>query len=261
MNKHFKIFVLLLIPLALTGCTLKNNDAPSASNNATPTAGAGTASGDTVSVGVLDPAVLAPEFQALYDATSQKAKTWKADAQLVHYSIKLPFNFAVDQATEVFTFGSSTDAYNWWTLTYSHKTKKSVRALIPKEDYLGSGYSPVPTQFWKIQYIDAIQLAESHGGEQFRRDHVQGDVTISLAVGQPKNYLWWTSEYRSATSEPYRILVNPADKTVYSESGEQLSPASNAAPVATSTPLSTTSQTPLTSVTPSSAVSTQTLED
>lgn len=225
MRRILLVTILLIVPLFVAGCGLKPKARPQASpsgrpvttKSAEPVTGLGKSSTATVNtanyLGV-DPASLDASLKANRTLAETKVKAWQSDAVLYHFSAKLPADLTIGQATEVYTYGSAADAYNWWTLNISGKTNKSVRALIPKEDYLGTTLQPIPLKFWQSNYIEALQLAEAGGGADFRSSHPDTQVVISLAVGEPKNYLWWTVEYQSATSEPYKILINPSTKEI-----------------------------------------------
>lgn len=225
MRRILLIAILLVVPLLLTGCSLKrpaNSD-----SKATPTPKASTVSssgspmpvieGDTYLT--IDPAAVSQAIATNKQAAANKVEAWHDDAVLSHVSVTLPSNLAAGQATEVYTYGSASDAYNWWTMTISGKTGKSVRAIIPKEDYLGTAIPTIPTQHWKIDYVEAFQLAEVAGGADFRAKYPSSQITLSLGVSEPKQYLWWTVEYLPEGGEPFRILVNPSTKEVFNESG------------------------------------------
>ncbi len=218
--------LLIVIPLLLTGCSFRVpgsfEASSSASSEQSQSQARSQASGQPILAEVgnylgADPKALTSAITANREKASQMATTWQKDAVLYHFSVKFPADLRLGQATEVFTYGSASDAYNWWTLTASEKTGKRVRALIPKEDYLGTSLKPIPLNFWKTNYVTAFQLADAAGGADFRKTHPGSDVTISLMVGQPKEYLWWTVEYQSATSKPYKILVNPANSEVLND--------------------------------------------
>lgn len=221
------LILLLIVPFLLTGCGLKQRSKQPTKAVATPTPTTSSQVGGLAPVSTssylgLDPAAEDQSIQETLKLAQQKAGLWQKDALLHHFSAKFTPDFQIGRVTQTFTFGSPADAYNWWTMTVSGKTGKIVRALVPKEDYLGTSLVSVPLRFWKMNYIAALQLAETSGGADFRASHPDSEVTASLAVGQPKNYLWWIVEYSSDTSEPYRILVNPATKEVFSETGQSL---------------------------------------
>lgn len=232
-NRVMTIGLLLILPLFVTGCGLKKNPAKKQAGTPSPTASVvagdvsvtdetGSAATGAVSLLSVDPTSLDASIVDHKNQADAKAKAWRADAKITHVSIKVPSDFQVGQATETYTYGSVADPFNWWTVTISGKTNKIVRALIPKEDFLGTGYTAIPTQHWKINYVEALQLAEVHGGAEARKKLLSPETIVTLAVGQPKNYLWWTVEYRSAESDPYRILINPSTKEVTNEQGEPL---------------------------------------
>lgn len=223
MRRVLLIAILLVVPFFLTGCSL----IPSRQKSATPSpSGAGSVSGGnggatnlaTVNYMTVDPSTVTESIAANQQQAANKVKAWKEDAVLHHISVTLPANLEVGQATEVYTYGSASDAYNWWTLNISGKTGKSVRAIIPKEDFLGTELKPIPMQFWKINYVEALQLAEANGGADYRANHPGSTIVLSLAVGEPRQYLWWTVEYQ-AGDQSFKILVNPATKEVMNESG------------------------------------------
>ncbi len=215
MRRFWLMALLLVTPFFLTGCSLKSRPKVGLLVSPSSTIGPGQTI-DTTSVTYLtvEPTSLDAAFTADFALAKQKVEAWQTNAELSYLSIKLPANLALDAATEVFVYGSANDAYNWWTFNISQNTAKAVRAIIPKEDYLGTIVQPIPMQFWKINYVQALQLAEVNGGADWRLTHPDATVTINLAVGQPKNYLWWSVEYESTTSQPYKILINAATKEV-----------------------------------------------
>ena len=231
MAKRIAILVsLILVPLFLTGCGLKksvsNSPAvkPKTAKSTSPVSSqllTESPTDDPVATYLtFSPDSLSSKINATTAEAQQKAKIWRVDANLVHFSAK--FSADLGQVTETYTFGSAADAYNWWTIAYSEETGKSVRALIPKEDYLGTNLLPIPTKFWKINYVEALQLADTNGGSDYRQSHLEYQVITSLAVGQPKNYLWWTVEYTAKGVEPLKILINPSSKEVIDEKGQPL---------------------------------------
>lgn len=216
------LIALIIVPFALTGCGLKTSVSKPKSTKTSPSPRLA----DTPkSEGYLslDPESVNASIKSNFENAEKKAKAWRQDAVLYHFSARFGSDLTTGQVTETYTYGSPTEAYDWWTMTIAGKTGKAIRAVIPKEDYLGTDYQPILVRFWKTNYVEALQLAESNGGAAFRDNHPDTEITINLAVGQPKNYLWWIVEYRSLSSEPYRILVNPATKDIYTEDGKPIS--------------------------------------
>ncbi len=252
-----QIAALLIVPFLVTGCGLRREPtAGKVQSKTSPVATANTATKTDSSVGAtvnesvnylgIDPASLDSVIKANYQLAEAKVKDWKKDAVLYHFSVKIPSDLTPGKATEVYTFGSPTDAYNWWTMNISGKTGKSVRAIIPKEDYLGTTLNPVPLRFWKSNYIEALQLAEINGGSDFRATHAEAEISVSLAVGQPRNYLWWTVEYHPISGESFKRLVHPETKEVFDATGQPLQPAA-------SSPSPTVQTAPATSASPNNS--------
>lgn len=225
MRRVLKIVVLLVVPFLLTGCLPKKDTkskpiSKSAGLETSPKPS--TSPVTTIVEGTyltIEPEELAENLAATRQLAEEKVKAWQADAVLYHLSVTLPADLAAGQATEVYTFGSKGDAYNWWTITSSGKTGKSVRAIIPKEDYLGTELKPIPTQFWKINYIEALQLAQAAGGGEYLASYPDARINLGLSVSQPKDYLWWSVEYQASDQPALRILINPATKEAVNESG------------------------------------------
>jgi hypothetical protein len=243
-----------VLPFFLTGCGLKKNPAVTTKTTPSPVTGtiADTASPEPGAVAAgttlltIDPNSLTASLNDHLNQADTKAKAWRTNAALTHISVKVPASYAIGAATETYTYGSENDGFNWWTVTISEKTNKIVRALIPKEDFLGTGYTAIPKQFWKINYVEALQLADVNGGADFRSTHPDAETVISLAVNGPKNYLWWMVEYKSGTTV-YHLYVNPASKEVVDEQGKSMTAVAGSATQATATPTAastTTSATP-----------------
>ncbi|TSC90946.1 MAG: Uncharacterized protein CEN92_346, partial [Candidatus Berkelbacteria bacterium Licking1014_96] len=83
-------------------------------------------------------------------------------------------------------------------ISISVRSKNYVRAIIPKEDYLGSNLVPVRTQYFKVNYTQAFQTAETNGGKEWREKEKDSkyQITATLAHGEPKGYLYWLVEYQ-----------------------------------------------------------------
>jgi len=151
-----------------------------------------------------------------------KAKEWQDDAVLHYVSVELPTDLRPTAATQTFVFGSGKDDKNWWTYSQNEATTKSIRALIPKDDYLGSAIVPVNTQYWKMNYVEAFQLADANGGADFRAKHADAKVTLYLSHRQPNAWLWWTIEYKTPASDLLTLLVNPNRGEVIDSAGNEL---------------------------------------
>jgi len=171
---------------------------------------------------IIDPVTIDTVTKQNYNLAQVKAQEWQPDAVLVSFSIKFPQNLAVGQSDETFIFGSANDTKNWWSFSISEETSRYIRAIIPKEDYLGVDIKPIDKKFWQLNYAQAFQLAELNGGQQFRQTNPNTSITATLHNTQPREWLWWVIEYKSGVNK-YVIKVNPFDSQVVDESGNPLS--------------------------------------
>lgn len=146
----------------------------------------------------LDPTSVQEQITANYNTAKQKASSWKPDAVLYSASAKITSSIDFEDIIEVYTFGSTAEPSYWWTISISVRSKNYVRAIIPKEDYLGANLVPTRTQYWKVNYVQAFQTAETNGGKEWREKQKDSkyQITATLAHGEPKGYLYWLVEYQ-----------------------------------------------------------------
>jgi len=181
---------------------------------------------DTTTATTATPALLAADstsinqlFNANLDLAKSKAKEWKTDATLYAVNIKLPKDLSVNKAIETFVFGSAADTLDWWTFAISENSAKYVRAIVPKTDYLSTITKPIGMNYWKINYLEALKIADANGGKAFREKNTDTQITENLSQTEPKGWLWWIVEYESSTGDSLKVRINPTDQTVVDESG------------------------------------------
>lgn len=172
------------------------------------------------------PALLAAEstsinqlFNANLELAKTKAKEWKNDAVLYAVNIKLPKDLGTNKAIETFVFGASSDALNWWTFAVSENSAKYVRAIVPKTDYLSTITKAIGMSYWKINYLEALKIADANGGKAFREKNADAQITLNLSQTEPKGWLWWIVDYESASGDTLKVIVNPTDQTVVDSQG------------------------------------------
>jgi len=96
-----------------------------------------------------------------------------------------------------------------------------------KQDYMPEIQNQVKIQYWKTNYVEALQQAEKNGGKVFRDKNPNANISLTLSITQPKNWLWWTVEYQASFSgETLKIKVDTNTGKIYSESGEPTDKAS-----------------------------------
>lgn len=162
-------------------------------------------------------------------ANFEKAKTaalaWKNDAALFAYQIKIPYDFEPLSVIETFIFGSPAEAQYWYTYSINSEGK-SIRSLVFKRDYIGENISPVQENFWNKSYIEAINIAEENGGEDFRTKNQNAQINMVLSQSQPKNWLWWVVIYQGSDSD-LKVRISANDGKVYDENGNLITSKEN----------------------------------
>jgi hypothetical protein len=169
----------------------------------------------------LDPTTVNDDIKNNYNTAQQKSTQWLPDAAIYSASAKITPTLDLQDVIEVYTYGSKTQAAYWWTFSISVRSKNYVRAIIPKEDYLGSSLQPIMSQYWKINYIEAFQIAEKNGGKEWRekQKNTNYQITATLTIGNPKNYLYWTVEYSNSDgSDKKTVQINAFNGEVVEQS-------------------------------------------
>lgn len=231
----------LLVPalaLVLVGCSGKKDETPpntTETETTQPSDSTAPTTGDPTSLTEVAPSSLNTKVTTNLNLATNAAHDWRADAVLTYASVELPASLKIDSGNEVYVFGSAADTENWWTYSISQTTNKFVRALIPREDYLGGRLDPVNIEYWNMNYAEALQLAEKNGGSDFRLANSGARVATFLSQRAPRGWLWWTVEYTAPSGEQFTLLINPNRGEVVNESGDEVAPpgADNSVPADT----------------------------
>lgn len=196
MKNILKFFILLILSTFLVGLNLSCKKT-TPSETPTPSASESQAPQED-NLTNLDPTSVQEQITANYNTAKQKASSWKSDAVLYSASAKITSSLDFEDVIEVYTFGTGSEPSYWWTISISVRSKNYVRAIIPKEDYLGANLVPARTQYWKVNYVQAFQAAETNGGKEWREKQKDSkyQITATLAHGEPKGYLYWLVEYQ-----------------------------------------------------------------
>lgn len=247
MNKKILISLACLSIVFLTGLSF-----PSCNNKNTQTSTTETATSTPTStitlnsspLDTVDATTFDASITATYDKAEADAKSWKSNAELVMVSVKLPSDLSLNQATQTYTYGSSDETKYWWTYSYSEQTTKYVRALVYREDYLGSSLKAIPKNYWRTNYVEAFQIAQnSGGGADFIANNQNVSVTETLAVSDPKGYLWWLVEYTTPLGNNLSVRINPNDRTIVDETGTIITTGKAYTPETTYTTIDSTTAT------------------
>lgn len=219
MNKKLLVVLAVITIFVFNGLTLPfcNNEEDTATDNtASPSP---TVTLNDAPLATVDASAYDSQLTANYEGANLAAKEWNENAELVMVSVKLPQDLSIDNSTETYTYGSSNAPYYWWTYSLSESTSKTVRALVNKEDYLGTDVKAIPLDYWRTNYIEAFQIADNYGGKDFRQNNQNVTVSLTLSVSEPKGWLWWLVEYKTPLGESFNVRINPNDQTIVDESG------------------------------------------
>lgn len=201
------VVLVLVITLLFSGCSLKKQDSV-------------TIAADTEIVNAFnqgDPDQLNNSLKTNLKTALNYAKAWQKDAYFVGISLKLPANFQPSELENTFVFGSNQDIKNWWT--YTTQSDGFLRALIPKEDFLGNTLKEIDQSFWKKSYLDAVKIAEANGGVKFRSENSTPQILVLLRRGEPNDWLWWEIIYKSQNKES-KYLISAENGNLYDDKGQ-----------------------------------------
>lgn len=163
-------------------------------------------------IGSIDSEAVEAAAKENFKTASDKALSWHADAVFVYSQVKLP-DFTQDSGTETYVFDSPAAPTIHFVFTVSQKSKRFIRAEIPKEDYLGD-LKAVPLNYWKISYLAALKIAEQNGGGDFRDSNLNWSIEINLKVDDPSSYLYWVVDYKTEGGNSLSVKINASSSEV-----------------------------------------------
>lgn len=218
MKNFLKIIILLIITVSFFGLDLscsKEEPSPSPTETESPTP-----TSTESDITTIDPDSITEESKSNLSLGEKKAGEWSNGAVLYAVSVKIPSTLSASEVVEVYTFGAPASPYDWWTISISVRTGNYIRAVIPKEDYLGSNLIPIARQYWKTNYVEALQVAEKNGGKEWRESKQEAvQINETLMHTDPNNYLYWVVDYQTLSgSDKLVIKVNANTGEVVKES-------------------------------------------
>lgn len=209
MRKHSNLVAILVlgvvVMMALTalscGRGTQTNDADNTAVDNTITNEANTVANTTVDTGsgLPDPTATRPLLQGELKQATAKIQALKSDVVLQLVSMKFVNSLSDSSGlvTNYYIFVSPTDTRYYYMVNVPHNGEGIKRFLMPQEDMeLPFSLIPVPYQWWKLSYVDALKLAEENGGATFRAKHPKFEASVIL--GKPTGqYLDWFITYRA----------------------------------------------------------------
>lgn len=153
------------------------------------------------------------------DIADSNATSADSRNQLAAIDIQLPKSLAQGSGTTNYVYISSADRIYNWVISISNASEAFVRSRVYKNDYLGD-LTAINRDFWKINYVQALQIAEKNGGLDFRNYYDVSSVRLVLKNGDPKGWLYWYVTY-TATGQVKSIQIDANSAAIMSDDEEE----------------------------------------
>jgi hypothetical protein len=228
MKKHSNLVAILVlgvvVMMALTALSCRRGTS-NTNNTANNTVDDNTIANNTIANTIVDQGSGLPDATAtrpvlqeeLKEATA-KIKALKSDVVLQLVSMKFVNSLSDSSGlvTNYYIFVSPTDPRYYYMVNVPHNGEDIKRFLMPQEDMaLPFSLIPVPFQYWKLSYVDAMNIAEDNGGAAFRAKHPKFEVSVIL--GKPTGqYLDWYVTYRATdgSADVLQVSIDAYDGKV-----------------------------------------------
>lgn len=153
------------------------------------------------------------------DIADSNATSADSRNQLAAIDIQLPKSLAQGSGTTNYIYTSSADRIYNWVISISNASEAFVRSKVYKNDYLGD-LTAINRDFWKINYVQALQIAEKNGGLDFRNHYDVSSVRLVLKNGDPKGWLYWYVTY-TATDQVKSIQIDANSAAIVLDDEEE----------------------------------------
>lgn len=145
-------------------------------------------------------------------------KTLQSDTVLQLVSLKFinSLSSQTGLATNYYIYSAISNPSFYYMVNAPRNGESFKRFLMPVEDLdLPFDLMPIPMQYWKLSYAEALSEAETRGGDVFRAKHPTFEASAILArpAGQ---YLSWFITYRATDSsgDMLKVAVDANSGTV-----------------------------------------------
>ncbi len=168
----------------------------------------------------IDPGTVAPELKESLEFAQKKAEDWQNNAKLTAVQIEVPASLKKEFTSTRYVYSSPASPYYYWTIAISSNNQNYIRALIPKEDYISMDLRVILSQYWKLNYVEALQMSDQNGGETWRAENRLGKIKMTLNHGQPSGYLYWNIEYAAIDENGQRSPESDLKMKINAYTGE-----------------------------------------
>ncbi len=182
----YVIFIIAIVIVGgLTYYSNKKSSSQSTTQTQTPTVS---------NLSNLDPADFDTEVKNELTLANSKAIEVRPDFKLSMIEVNIDKDLSVNSINTRYIYSSPSDTTNNWVITISASNQSYIRALIPKDDYVGN-ISSFDIASLKYNYVTALQLAEKAGGLTWREKNTLTGVKLTLKNFGTASQLAWSVEY------------------------------------------------------------------
>jgi hypothetical protein len=151
---------------------------------------------DIVNLTNVDPADFANEIKTELALADAQAKIYNPGEVLSAIEIILPADLKPRTGQSTYIYSAPNDSTFNYTITITQNSINFLRSIVYKEDYFGS-VTTINQNSWKLNYVEAIKVAEENGGKEWRSSHSLTKVRLVLKNAEPKGWLYWFVYYQS----------------------------------------------------------------
>jgi len=151
---------------------------------------------DIVNLTNVDPADFVNEIKTELALADSQAKTYNSGEVLAGIEITLPADLKPRTGQTTYVYSAPNDSIFNYTITIAQNSINFLRSIVYKEDYFGS-LTAINQNSWKLNYVEAIKVAEENGGREWRSSHSLTKVRLVLKNAEPKGWLYWFIYYQS----------------------------------------------------------------
>ena len=160
--------------------------------------------------GLADPTVIQAQLLRETTEATDFIRLIQPDAVLVLVSSKyinsLSNTFGLSTNYYIYSSVSKPDYY-FLVNVPRNNLDPMKRFLMPVQDFeLDFSVLEIPVKYWKVNYAQALQLAEAQGGAAFRSKHKTFEVSVILARPAGK-YLNWFITYKATDASGARLQI------------------------------------------------------
>ena len=163
--------------------------------------------------GLPDAVAAKPLLDAELQEATDAMRQLQSDAVLKLVSMKFVNSFA-DMGgliTNYYIFSSPQNPQYYYLVNVPRNGEKLKRFIMPVEDLeLPFDLLDLPFEFWKLSYVEAINLAEQKGGSTFRAQHANKFEVSTILAKPAGQYLSWFVTYRATdnTGATFKVSVD-----------------------------------------------------